>query len=89
MPLSPKQACFIREYVVDLNGAAAVRAGYSHATAKEQASRLLTNVNIKEAVAAAMHDRAERTEITADRVLREYAKIAFADNRIRDVVIVH
>lgn len=46
--MTAKQLAFCQEYVVDKNGTqAAIRAGYSDKTANEQASRLLTNVNIK------------------------------------------
>jgi phage terminase small subunit len=46
-----------------------------------QASRLLLNVMVKAAISAAMKLRAQRTEVTADRVLQELAKIGFADIR--------
>lgn len=80
--LTPKQSAFVREYLIDLNGTqAAIRAGYSPRTASEQAARLLADVNVKAAVQAAMDARAERTEITADAVLQEVARIAFLDPR--------
>lgn len=78
--LTPKQATFVREYLIDLNGTqAAVRAGYSPRTANEQAARLLAHASVKATVQAAMAKRSERTEITADRVLRELAKIGFSE----------
>ena len=50
--LTPKQMAFCREHVLDNNGAqAAIRAGYSKRTAKSQASRLLTNVNVQALIA--------------------------------------
>ncbi|HSP41826.1 MAG TPA: terminase small subunit, partial [Luteolibacter sp.] len=50
--LSAKQAAFCREYLVDLNGTqAAIRAGYSEKTARSQAGRLLTKVDIEEEIA--------------------------------------
>lgn len=80
--LTPKQRAFVREYLIDLNATqAAIRAGYSENTAQEQSSRLLSNVMVKKAVDAAMKLRADRTEITADRVLKELAKIGFSDLR--------
>jgi len=49
--LSPKQAQFVEEYVVDLNGKqAAIRAEYSAKTAKVQASRLLRKAKVQTAV---------------------------------------
>lgn len=82
MTLSPKQQRFVEEYLIDLNGAqAAIRAGYSPKTAQEQSSRLLSNVKVAEAVAAAKQERAERTGITADRVLLELARLGLSDVR--------
>ena len=46
--LTPKQERFCQEYMKDLNGTqAAIRAGYSKETARQQAQRLLTKVYIK------------------------------------------
>lgn len=80
--LTPKQEMFVKEFLVDLNATqAAIRAGYSERTANEQGARLLANASISDAVAKAMKKRSERTEVTADRVLKEYAKLAFFDPR--------
>lgn len=77
--LTEKQRRFVNEYLVDLNATqAAIRTGYSPRTAKQQGARLLTNAAIAAAVTAASAERSERTQITADRVLEEYAAIAFA-----------
>lgn len=79
MTLSPMQQLFVQEYLVDLNATqAAIRAGYSPATARSQGQRLLTIVDIEEEIKCAMERRAERTGITADRVLQELAAIGFA-----------
>lgn len=80
--LTAKQRAFVREYLIDLNATqAAIRAGYSAKTAYSQGERLLRNVEVERAISAAMKLRAERTNITADRVLNELAKIGFADIR--------
>lgn len=80
--LNARQQRFVEEYLVDLNGTqAATRAGYSPRTANEQASRLLADVNIQAAVSAARAKQSKRTEITADRVLQEFARIGFSDIR--------
>jgi phage terminase small subunit len=80
--LTPKQSQFVAEYLIDLNATqAAIRAGYSARTANEQGARLLTNVSVHSAIDVAMKRRAERTEITQDRVLQELARIAFFDLR--------
>ncbi|MCW2284939.1 phage terminase small subunit [Rhodoblastus acidophilus] len=78
--LTPKQQRFVEEYIISLNATkAALEAGYSAKTAKSQGQRLLTNVDIADAISAAKKSRSERTEITADRVLHELAAIAFLD----------
>lgn len=79
--LTPRQAAFVREYLVDLNGAqAAIRAGYSPDAAKEQAARLLTNANVAAAVEAGKAARASRVQVTADDVIRILLKEATADD---------
>jgi len=73
---------FVREYLIDLNGSAAARRpGYSLRSAGRRAFELLERPEVKAAVRAAMAARARRTNITADRVLEEFARIAFADLR--------
>ena len=80
--LNDKQKQFCREYIVDLNGTqAAIRAGYSKKTSNEQAARLLAKVSIQTYVKELIEKRAKKTEITAERVLQEYARIAFVDLR--------
>ena len=82
MALSAKQERFVAEYLIDLNATqAAIRTGYSAATAYSQGQRLLKHVEVAAALEVAMAARAERTEVTADRVLRELAKIGFSDIR--------
>lgn len=73
---------FVKEYLVDLNATqAATRAGYSAKTAHSQGERLLRNVEVSAALQAAMDSRSEKTEITAERVLKELGKVAFGDQR--------
>lgn len=80
--LTPKQERFVEEYLIDLNATqAAIRAGYSKKTAQEQSSRLLSNVMVQDAVSEAKKERSARTQIEADRVVQELAKIGFADIR--------
>lgn len=82
MALTSKQDRFVQEYLVDLNATqAAIRAGYSKKTAAAIGAENLTKPKIAEAVQNAMAERAKRTEITADKVLQELAKIGFADIR--------
>jgi phage terminase small subunit len=79
--LTPKQAAFVREYLVDLNATqAAIRAGYSEKTADQQASRLLTNVKVQEAVTKGREKLAHKVEVTTERVLGGLLAEATADD---------
>lgn len=80
--MTPKEIKFCQEYLIDLNGTqAAIRAGYSKRSAKEIASENLTKPNIKKWIEDQQKAAAKRTELTQDRILQEYAKIAFSDIR--------
>lgn len=82
MALNAKQSKFCNEYLKDLNATqAAIRAGYSPKTAQVQGSQLLSNLMVKEVLAQKMAKRAEKTEITAERVLLELSRLAFLDVR--------
>ena len=75
MALNPKQQRFCEEYMIDLNATqAAIRAGYAVKTATEQASRLLTNVNVSREIEKLQALQSRRTGITADRVIRKEKK---------------
>lgn len=78
--LTAKQKQFAEEFIIDLNATkAAIRAGYSEHTAKEIGYENLTKPHIAEYIQQLMDERSNRTQVKADRVLEEYAKIAFAD----------
>jgi phage terminase small subunit len=80
--MHPRIEQFVLEYLVDLNAAAAARrCGYPEASAAYRGSKLMKRRDVQRAVKQAMAARAERTGITADRVLGEYARNAFADAR--------
>lgn len=80
--LTAKQSRFVDEYLVDLNATqAAIRAGYSEKTAESQGARLLRNAKVAAAIQERMADREKRTEVTQDRVLKELARLGFADLR--------
>lgn len=92
--LTPKQRRFCEEYVIDLNGTqAAIRAGYSIDSAKEIASMLLTKFNVSEYVSKLQKKLSDKTQITAEKVINELAKIGFSnvqdfidsDNSIKDI----
>lgn len=78
--MTPKQQRFVEEYLIDLNATqAAIRAGYSAKTAQEQGSRLLSNVMVSEAIAAAKAERSEKTGIDAAWLLKRLSDEAMAD----------
>jgi phage terminase small subunit len=82
MALTPRQAAFVAEYLVDLNATkAAIRSGYSEKTAHSIGHENLSKPEIQQALTAAMQDRAERTQVTQDMVIAELAKIGFSDLR--------
>ena len=82
--LTEKQKRFCEEYLIDLNATqAAIRAGYAAKNARVIASQNLAKVNIQQYISERMQDRSKRTEITADTVLGELAKIAAADVEIK------
>lgn len=73
--LTTKQQRFVDEYCIDGNGTqAAIRAGYSPKTANEQASRMLANVNISEAIDAKRKRLEVKAEVSAEWVLKEFAE---------------
>lgn len=78
MALTPKQACFVQEYLTDLNATqAAIRAGYSAKTADRIGPELLGKTCVSNAIQKAIKDREKRTQITQDSVLAEIGKVAF------------
>jgi phage terminase small subunit len=82
--LNAKQRRFIDEYLIDLNATAAYkRAGYRATgnAAEVNAARLLRHAKVKAIVDERMAARSNSTQITADRVLREIARVAFLDIR--------
>lgn len=79
-PLTPKQAAFVREYLIDLCATqAAIRAGYSAHTAQQVGFENLRKPVIANAIAIAQEERAKRTQIDADWVLRRLGNEAEAD----------
>lgn len=70
---------FARQYVIDFNGTqAAIRAGYSPKAAGQIACDLLKNPKIKARIDELVERRNDRLDISADRVLQEVARTAFA-----------
>ncbi len=79
-PLTARQERFVEQYLIHGNATeAARRAGYSPRSARSLAGVVMNRPQIVEALRVANEARAERTAITADRVLAEFARIAFAE----------
>lgn len=83
MALTAKQKVFADEYLIDLNATRAYKVAYPKVkkdeTARTNGSRMLTNANVVAYIEKRMKDREKRTEITQDMVLKELAKIGFAN----------
>lgn len=78
--LTAKQQRFVEEYLIDLNATqAAIRAGYSPATAGAIGSENLKKPEIRAHIDKALAERSKRTGINADRVVRELARIALVN----------
>lgn len=81
--LTEKQKRFCDEYLIDLNATRAYKSAYPNIkkdeTAAAAGARLLRNVKVENYISQRMKDREKRTEITQDRVLKELARIGFAN----------
>lgn len=80
--LNDMQIRFVEEYLLDLNRTAAYkRAGYKGEgnTAYVNASRLLRNAKVSQAIRDALDERSRRVKITQDEVLKWWWDIATAD----------
>ena len=79
---SDKQAAFVREYVKDWNATqAAIRAGYSEATAGVIGCENLQKPNVRAAITRRQAEVAAIAEVDAALVVRELYDIATADPR--------
>ena len=80
--ITPRLRTFAREYHLDGNGAkAALTAGYSEKSAKQQAARLLTYANVQAELARLEAEAAARYNVTLDQLV----KMAF---EIHDLALV-
>ncbi len=79
--LPVKRSLFVQEYVKDFNGTkAAIRAGYSPASAHVEASRLLRNPKVAEAIDREMSQIASSEGITRDGIISQLSRIANDDS---------
>lgn len=80
--LELREKRFVREYLVDFCGAAAMRrAGFKGTRPEIAASKMLARPAVKAALAERQDQIAARLEVTIERVLKEQAAIAFSDPR--------
>lgn len=78
--LSEQERRFADQYMIDLNATqAAIRAGYSPDSAHVTGSRVLNRARVQEYLEKRKADRRKRLEVSQDRVVKEYAVIAFAN----------
>src|SRR5690242_14169496 len=83
--LTECQRAFVREYLSGVNATeAARRAGYSSASASRIAYALLRHPQVAALIEEGNERRAEKRRVTADRVVEELGRMAFAN--IRDYV---
>lgn len=78
--MNAKHKRFVAEYLIDLNATqAAIRAGYKPDNADVTGPRLLGNVGIAAAIAEGQKRLAERSQVTAERIVAELAKLGFSN----------
>jgi len=85
MALKGKRARFAVEYLKDCNATqAAIRAGYTEESARNQGYRLKTNDDVLEAIEAGAARILKKLDLGVERIVGETARIAVAD--IADLV---
>lgn len=81
--LSARQLRFIEEYLVDTNATrAAMAAGYAESGISAVGYRLLRSPSVRAELAKRRANRSHKLDISAERVLLEYMRIAFLDPAI-------
>lgn len=80
--LTKRETLFASEYLKDLNGkAAAIRAGYSPKSARDQAYKILQRSHVKAHVGNLSRENLVENDIAVSRIVAELAAIAFFDPR--------
>lgn len=80
--LTPKQARFVAEYLIDLNATqAAIRAGYAERSAGMIGCQNLTKSNIAQAVRIAIEEKLTSLDLSFDRIVLEAARVGTSDVR--------
>lgn len=85
MGLNPKQKLFVSAYLIDQNATrAAIKAGYSKASAKTVGPRLLENVGVKKAIDEGLKKLTDKLDFTALDVVRRVGQIVFKKKFVKD-----
>ena len=81
--LPPKQLLFVQAYLIDPNATKAYQKAYGGkaSVAAVCGAKLLRNAKVAASVAAGQAKVAEKSGVTAERVLEELSRIAFSDMR--------
>jgi len=77
--LTDKQESFVKEYLIDFNGARAYKEIYPNvkdSTARTNASKLLTNTNIQDYIKSKQKKTSDKLEITKEQILQMVFDIA-------------
>ena len=78
--IKQRRTRFIKEYLIDQNATrAAIAAGYSEKTAKQQGSRLLTNVDVASQIETENAKINQKLDLTIERTKLEIARLAYYD----------
>lgn len=76
-PLTPRQAAFVQEYLIDLNATkAAIRAGYAPSNAASYGSDLTKLPQVSLAIEVGKAQRETRTKMDRDQVLHEMSLLS-------------
>jgi len=77
--LTPRQRRFVAEYLIDSNASQAfLRAGYSPRNSRRAAWRLMRLPALRAAIEAGQQELAAAAKVSAERVIAEYVRVAFA-----------
>lgn len=86
--LTRRQELFIEEYLIDLNATqAAIRAGYSQKTARSQGQRMLTNVDIQQAISERIEEKKSDIIMKQDEILERLTSQARREEKDYQVML--
>lgn len=86
--LTRRQELFVEEYLIDLNATqAAIRAGYSQKTARSQGQRMLTKVDIQQAISERMEEKKSDIIMKQDEILERLTSQARREEKDYQVML--